>query len=136
MCDQSGRERLKAYTRAKLVQHLDASKGTELVLNSSWHFTGSQVHVIGIPEKHDQVQCLLDPLRPPHPLDRPGGEGLAARLTCPLPGRLSSRSCFNFALISSRAFFSSSFCFLLSWIQLWLRRSSCCCWSDPNSLPC
>ena len=43
----------------------DASKGTELLLNSSWHFTGSQVHVIGIPEKRDLVQCLLDPLRHP-----------------------------------------------------------------------
>ena len=57
-----GGECLKAYTRGKL----DASKRTELVLNSSWHFTGSQVHVIGIPEKRDQVQCLLDPLCPAH----------------------------------------------------------------------
>ena len=44
-------------------------------------------------------------------------------LTCPLPGCLSGQSCSNFALISSGAAFSSSFCFLLSWIQLWLRRS-------------
>jgi len=48
---------------------------------------------------------------------------------------LSSRSCSNFALISSRALLSS-FCFFLSWIQLWLRRSSCCCWKVPNSFPC
>ena len=49
----------KAYTRVK-------PKGTEFVLNSSCHFTGSQVHAIGIPEKRDLVQCLLDPLHLPH----------------------------------------------------------------------
>ena len=68
-------EHLKASTRAKL----DASK---LVLNSSWHFTGSQVHLIGIPQKGDLV---LDPLRrahfTAHPLDQPGREGLVAGLT-------------------------------------------------------
>ena len=28
------------------LSNLDASKDTELVLNSSWHFIGIQVHVI------------------------------------------------------------------------------------------
>ena len=49
--------------KAKLEQkfsHRDASQDTELVLSSSWHSTGSQVGVIGTPEKNDLV-TLLDP---------------------------------------------------------------------------
>ena len=60
----------------KLVQP-GCLQGYKPVFNSSWHFTGSQVHVTGIPEKRDPVQCLLDPLYPPSPR-----EGLAAILVC------------------------------------------------------
>ena len=69
---------------------VDASQDTELVLNCNWHSTGSQVCVIGIPEKHDQVQSLLGSLRLLH-MAKPcvevtsqGEEGLAARLTLTL----------------------------------------------------
>jgi len=69
---------------------VDASQDTELVLNSNWHSTGSLVCVTGVPEKRDQVQSLLDPLRLLH-MAKPcvdvisqGKEGLAARLTLTL----------------------------------------------------
>ena len=50
-----------------------------------YHFTGSQVHVIGIPEMWSSAKFARPSLPfvrdfASCPLDRPGGEGLAARL--------------------------------------------------------
>jgi len=46
--------------------YLDASHGTELVLDSNWHTTGSHLACNWHSRKSDQVQSLLDPLRLPH----------------------------------------------------------------------
>ena len=60
VCVQSAlRECVQGYLN---LFHLDASQDMELVPNSNHHSTHSQVHAISIPETHDWVQSLLDPL--------------------------------------------------------------------------
>ena len=80
-CDNTA-ECQKAYTQ--LVQPGCLLGYRKLVLNSSWHFIGSQIHVIGIPEKSSAMFA-----RPSLPSVRgfvtcvcnwPGREELVARL--------------------------------------------------------
>ena len=67
--------------------YLDASQGTELVLDSIWHSTGSQVTCNWHSRKTWSSAKFARPSPPTahrftaRPCDRPGGEGLAARLT-------------------------------------------------------
>ena len=66
--------------------YLDASQGTELVLHSNWHTTASQVTCNWRSRKTWSSAKFTRPSPPTarrfatRPHDRPGGEGLAARL--------------------------------------------------------